>query len=246
MNINIELPTSLADITLGQYKRFLNIQKQTEESHFLNAKAIEIFCEIELKNVMRLKIADFNTITKKINSLFEDKPKLVHKFKIDNVEYGFQPQLDDMTLGEYIDIDTYIGDWDNMEKTMNVLYRPIVSKIKKRYAIKEYDVNTSDALLDMPLSAVLSSIFFFVEFRQRLVENYTEIFGSGTGNELNSRSNFNRKWGWYQSIYTLAQGNIERIENITKLGAHECFLMLSFIQEKTEIEAKDIKKKFKR
>jgi hypothetical protein len=160
MNINIELPTSLADITLGQYKRFLNIQKQTEESHFLNAKAIEIFCEIELKNVMRLKIADFNTITKKINSLFEDKPKLVHKFKIDNVEYGFQPQLDDMTLGEYIDIDTYIGDWDNMEKTMNVLYRPIVSKIKKRYAIKEYDVNTSDALLDMPLSAVLSSIFF--------------------------------------------------------------------------------------
>jgi len=51
MNINIEIPTKLSDITLGQYKRFLNIQKQTEESHFLNAKAIEIFCDIELKTL---------------------------------------------------------------------------------------------------------------------------------------------------------------------------------------------------
>jgi len=160
MKINIEIPKTLDDITLAQYKRFLNIQKQTEESHFLNAKAIEVFCDVELKNVMRIKIADFNNITNKINLLFEQKPSLVKQFKINGIEYGFNPQLDDITLGEYIDIDTYIGDWDNMEKTMNVLYRPIVSKIKKRYAIKEYDVNTSDALLDMPLSAVLSSIFF--------------------------------------------------------------------------------------
>ena len=160
MNINIEIPTKLSDITLGQYKRFLNIQKQTEESHFLNAKAIEIFCDIELKNVMRLKMADFDKITNKINSLFEQKPKLVQRFKIDSVEYGFHPQLDELTLGEYIDVDTFIADWENMEKTMNVLYRPIENKLKDRYSIKEYNVDTSDNLLAMPMDAVLSSIFF--------------------------------------------------------------------------------------
>jgi len=160
MNINIEIPTKLSDITLGQYKRFLNIQKQTEESHFLNAKAIEIFCDIELKNVMRLKMSDFDKITNKINSLFEQKPKLVQRFKIDSVEYGFHPQLDELTLGEYIDVDTYIADWENMEKTMNVLYRPIENKLKDRYSIKEYNVDTSANLLDMPMDAVLSSIFF--------------------------------------------------------------------------------------
>jgi len=160
MNINIEIPTKLSDITLGQYKRFLNIQKQTEESHFLNAKAIEIFCDIELKNVMRLKMSDFDKITNKINSLFEQKPKLVQRFKIDSVEYGFHPQLDELTLGEYIDVDTYIADWENMEKTMNVLYRPIENKLKDRYSIKEYNVDTSDNLLAMPMDAVLSSIFF--------------------------------------------------------------------------------------
>ena len=184
MNINIEIPTSLEEITLSQYKRFLNIQKQTEESHFLNAKAIEIFCDIDLKDVMRLKVADFNIITNKINLLFEQKPKLVQTFKLENTDYGFIPQLDDMTLGEYIDIDTYIGDWENMEKTMNVLYRPIVSKIKKRYAIKEYDINTSDALLDMPLSAVLSSIFFLWNLGNDLSKTILKYLGDEQDHNL--------------------------------------------------------------
>lgn len=178
MNINIEIPTKLSDITLGQYKRFLNIQKQTEESHFLNAKAIEIFCDIELKNVMRLKMADFDKITNKINLLFEQKPTLVQRFKIDSVEYGFHPQLDELTLGEYIDVDTYIADWENMEKTMNVLYRPIENKLKDRYSIKEYNVDTSNNLLAMPMDAVLSSIFFLWNLGidlSKTILNYSEL-----------------------------------------------------------------------
>jgi len=178
MNINIEIPTKLSDITLGQYKRLLNIQKQTEESHFLNAKAIEIFCDIELKNVMRLKMADFDKITNKINLLFEQKPKLVQRFKIDSVEYGFHPQLDELTLGEYIDVDTFIADWGNMEKAMNVLYRPIENKLKDRYSIKEYNVDTSNNLLAMPMDAVLSSIFFLWNLGidlSKTILNYSEL-----------------------------------------------------------------------
>ena len=178
MNINIEIPTKLSDITLGQYKRFLNIQKQTEESHFLNAKAIEIFCDIELKNVMRLKMADFDKITNKINLLFEQKPKLVQRFKIDSVEYGFHPQLDELTLGEYIDVDTFIADWENMEKAMNVLYRQIENKLKDRYSIKEYNVDTSNNLLAMPMDAVLSSIFFLWNLGidlSKTILNYSEL-----------------------------------------------------------------------
>jgi hypothetical protein len=28
-----------------------------------------------------------------------------------------------MSFGEYIDLDTYIGDWENIEKAMAVLYQ---------------------------------------------------------------------------------------------------------------------------
>ena len=53
------------------------------------------------------------------------------------------------------------------------------------------------------------------------------------------------KWGWYNSIYGLAQGDITRYENITKLNVHECFMMLSFMKDKAEVEAKRIKQNFK-
>jgi len=84
----------------------------------------------------------------------------VSKFKLNKKEYGFHPQLDDLTLGEYIDLDTFIGDWENIEKAMSVLYRPVVNKLKEKYIIEEYKVGKDQEMLDMPMDAVLSSIFF--------------------------------------------------------------------------------------
>ena len=84
-----------------------------------------------------------------------------------------------------------------------------------------------------------------MDFRSRLIENYDELFGNGGDKNLDAVSQFSRKWGWYQSIYGLAQGDIRRFEDITKLKMHECFMMLSFIKDKNDIEAQQIKKKFK-
>ena len=161
MKLNIKIPTSLKEVTLRQYKRYLKIQESETNTRFLNAKMIEIFCGIELEQVMLLKVSDAQDISNILTELFEGKPSLVTKFKIKKVEYGFQPQLDDISLGEYIDLDTFIGDWENMEKAMNVLYRPVLVKLKDKYSIEEYRVETSEELLDMPMDAVLSSIFFF-------------------------------------------------------------------------------------
>jgi hypothetical protein len=161
MKINVEIPNSLSDITLRQYKHYLKIQKNVEDEKFLGAKIIEIFCDIELKDVMRLKFNDAELIANSLAEMFEQKPKLVRHFKLGKTKYGFQPQLDDLTLGEYIDLDTYIGDWENMEKAMNVLYRPVELNIKDKYTIKKYDVTNYDTMLDMPMDAVISSIFFF-------------------------------------------------------------------------------------
>ena len=160
MNVKIKIPTSLKDITLRQYKKFLKIQENEKDLNFLNAKMIEIFCNIDLENVMLLKVQDSNEITTILSDLFEEKPKLVTSFQIGKVKYGFHPELDDLTLGEYIDLDTFIGDWDNIEKAMNVLYRPILAKIKDKYSIEEYKLWKEVELLDMPMDAVISSVFF--------------------------------------------------------------------------------------
>ena len=160
MNINITIPTDLSEITLRQYKHFLKIQKSVDDEKFLSAKIIEIFCGVNLQEVMQIKFNDSEFIVDTLTKMFEQKPNLVSKFKLNNKEYGFHPQLDDLTLGEYIDLDTFIGDWENIEKAMAVLYRPIVNKLKDKYTIEDYKVGIDADMLDMPMDAVLSSIFF--------------------------------------------------------------------------------------
>jgi len=160
MNTKIQIPSSLSEITLKQYKKFLKVQKNVKEEKFLNAKMIEIFCNIALDKVMLLKLKDSQEIISILSNMFNEKPNLVTRFKLNKVDYGFHPQLDELTLGEYIDLDTFIGDWENMEKAMNVLYRPVTIKLKDKYNIDDYKLGTESALLDMPMDAVMSSIFF--------------------------------------------------------------------------------------
>ena len=161
MNIKVTVPKDLSEITLDKYKHYLDIASKNKDDKFIQAKMIEIFCNISLKDVYRLKYNDTLEITSILTEMFDQKPALVKRFKIDNVEYGFHNSLDDLTLGEYIDLDTYIGDWDNIEKAMNVLYRPITNKFGSKYSITEYDAKDNIQILQMPMDAVTSSIFFF-------------------------------------------------------------------------------------
>ncbi len=57
MNIEINVPSSLSEITLGQYQKFLKIAENNQEGNFLDAKMIEIFCGIPLSDSYKLKMS---------------------------------------------------------------------------------------------------------------------------------------------------------------------------------------------
>ena len=168
MELKIKIPTCLSEITLRQYKAFLKVQETEKNDKIYSAKVINIFCKVKMEDVMLLKLNDVTDITNTIYKLFEQKPSLVSKFKLNGVEYGFIPQLDDISFGEYIDLDTYIGDWDNIDRAMNVLYRPVLVKLKEKYSIDKYVIENHKHLEDMPMSAVLSSIFFLLNLGMEL------------------------------------------------------------------------------
>ena len=160
--------------------------------------------------------------------------------------FGFIPNLDEMTLGEYIDLDTYFGDWDNMHKAMSVLYRPITKEKGNLYNIEEYDgTKYSDVLKLMPLDVVLGSIFFFYNLSSELFDNYPELFDGGNREQLDysAERSFGEKWSWYQSIYGLSQGDITKFNKVTKMKVNECLMYLSFEKEKSELEKKLIRNK---
>lgn len=160
MKFELTIPSDLSEISLKQYKKFLKIQESNEDSYFLQCKMIEIFCNLDAKSVRLLKLADADKVVQILNKMFEAKPQLIRTFKLDNIEYGIIPSLDEISLGEYVDLDTYMGDWQNMQIAMNVLYRPIKEKIGDKYLIKEYDVESKDILQEIPMDVVFGSIFF--------------------------------------------------------------------------------------
>tara|TARA_R110000751_G_scaffold252573_1_gene352229 strand:- start:14 stop:664 length:651 start_codon:yes stop_codon:yes gene_type:complete len=162
MKIEITVPTSLNEITLEQYQKFLKIAEENPEGNFLNAKMIEIFCGIPLSDSYKLKMSSVSAIIDILNEMLNVTPNHVEKFTLNGVQYGFIPDLDEMSLGEYIDLDNNISSWAEMHKAMNVLYRPVKIKKGDKYSVEDYDVSNPAALKDMPLDAAIGAVFFFL------------------------------------------------------------------------------------
>ena len=111
--------------------------------------------------VRNMKATDIAEICEIINTMFDTEHQLINRFRLKGIDYGFIPELDDMSFGEYMDLDTFISDNDNLHRAVNVLFRPIEHKRGNRYTIKDYNPDTSEIAKDFPLDAVLGAIVFF-------------------------------------------------------------------------------------
>lgn len=161
MKIEINVPTSLNEVTLGQYQKYLKIAENNSDGNFLDAKMIEIFCGIPLSDSYKLKMSSASAIVDILSELINQTPKHTERFQMNGIEYGFIPDLDEMSLGEYIDLDNNVSSWEQMHLAMNVLYRPIKTSKLGKYNIEEYDVKNPESMKDMPLGAAIGSVFFF-------------------------------------------------------------------------------------
>lgn len=161
MKLEVNVPTSLNEITLGQYQKYLKIAENNEEGNFLDAKMIEIFCGIPLSDSYKLKMSSATAILDILSELLSETPQHQSTFKMNDVEYGFIPDLNEMSLGEYIDLDNTASDWNTMHTAMSVLYRPIKTKQGNRYNIEEYKIGNDEKYKDMPLGVAIGSLFFF-------------------------------------------------------------------------------------
>ena len=175
MKLEIQIPTELNEIKLVQYQAFLKIAKDNDDAEFLHQKMVQTFCGIELKEVAEIRYKDVVEITNSLGKMFDVKNhKFINKFKLGGVEFGFIPNLDDMTFGEYTDLDTYITDWEQMHKAMAVLYRPIKKNgLNGTYEIEKYNgsITYSDVMKHAPLDVVFGANVFFYTLGNELLKS---------------------------------------------------------------------------
>lgn len=169
--IELEVPTTLNDITLGQYQKYIKVVDQNEGAdEFLNKKLIEIFCNITLRDVEQIPMVEAEKVISILGKAFEEKPNLIRHFKLLDVDMGFIPKLDDISLGEFIDLENTISDWQQMHKAMAVLFRTVNFKSRDKYTIAPYSPNEDiqNLMKEMPLDVVMGAMVFFYDLGREL------------------------------------------------------------------------------
>lgn len=159
MEVKIQIPTTLNEITLGQYQEFSKLDSKKESEVLL--KMVEIFCKVPVEVVRSMKANDIKDICEVINKMFDVEHQLINRFQLGGQDFGFIPDLENISFGEYVDLDTFIGDTDNLHRAMNVLFRPIDLKQGSRYTLKDYDPDTNESAKDYPLDACFGAMVFF-------------------------------------------------------------------------------------
>jgi hypothetical protein len=160
MELKVIVPTDLSEITLDQYQRFVRLDGDEE---FLSHKMLEIFCGVPLAKLPNVKFKSLAGVVNRLNGMFGTKPSLKQEFNLDGKTFGFIPSIEDISFGEYVDLDNYMADTLNLHNTMAVLYRPITQRAGKRYDIEPYESaeKYSDLMKQAPMDVVLGATLFF-------------------------------------------------------------------------------------
>ena len=166
--VNLEMWTKLIASETGSKT------KEAEE-------IVTALSDIPKKLVNELAIRDVAIIMSKIAELQSEQNTVLKKvFEIDGVEYGMHPDLSEITLGEYADIETMIkqGIEKNMPNIMAVLFRPIINRKGEVYTIEAYDGDLTiraEEMKKMSAEQVQNALVFFYHLGNAYLKNIQSV-----------------------------------------------------------------------
>lgn len=167
------LINSWEDVTLETYAKLIKYKKKsnTDEAFTL----INNMSDIPRKFVQSLSLKDITELLSNMASLqvLEDN-ELKGIIRVGRKNYGFHPNLDEITMGEYADLEHFIenGYINHLPEIMAVLYRPVVSREGNNYTIEAYDGNIEERakiFRNMKASEVQTALVFFWNFGSELL-----------------------------------------------------------------------------
>ncbi len=160
-----KLINSWEDVTLEKWLKLIdfNSLSKAEEAQ----QVISALSTIPKKLVNELSLKDVALMMEKLAELQAEKNSSLKKIiKLEGVEYGFHPDLEEITLGEYADLETLIklGLEKHLPEIMAILFRPVVEKKNDIYTIAAYDGKTkirSEIMKKMSAQQVQNALVFF-------------------------------------------------------------------------------------
>jgi len=191
--IEIVVPKDWSAVTFRQYldmKKDLETYKDEEDATV--AVLFHHLCKFPVEYIQDLDVKTFQLIKQDlIGFLGNVELPLKKTLEIDGVEYGFEPNLSQMSYGAYVDISKYetIEANESWAEIMSILYRPVVKKQGKLYEIQKYSANLNkEMFLNVPMDVVWGSIFFFVTLQRDLLKSIQNSLTHSTQIQPNIKS----------------------------------------------------------
>jgi hypothetical protein len=227
MKLELIVPTSLKDIPLKSYQTFVKMREASTDEDFVAQKMIEIFCGIELKDVVKMRLTDVNELLVSFNQIFNEKPKFQNRFNLHGIEYGFIPKLEDLTLEEFTNLEQLMKSWDTFHMAMAVMYRPIKLEVKGTYEIHDYfySEDMGEIFKICPLDIALSARVFFWNLASELLSAIPSYLEKELAKNpsLMKEANLENSGGGIRSIMHLLTENLKTLD----LSENENLLRLS-------------------
>lgn len=172
--ITLTVPTDWSSVTL---KKYLTLQKDmknyVDDEEAQTALMLSHLCGLDAEYINSLSIEDYNQVRTALEGFVNNTEYPLQKIiKIDGKEYGFEPNLSQMSYGAYVDISKFgqLTIDDNWPKIMSILYRPIVDKKGDMYTIETYKGNIDEKLfLSVNMDVQFGALFFFVNLLMDLL-----------------------------------------------------------------------------
>lgn len=205
------VPTQWKDVSLQSYIRLQeelknHIGDEIAQTHC----TLYHLCGLEPDSIKDISVQSYARLKAKL-SLFEtpETLPLQNFIHIGGVEYGFEPNLSQMSYGAYADI----SQWDtiqidnNWAKIMSILYRPVVKKSGDLWEIEGYKGGGDwKPFLELSMDVHWGVWFFFVHLQMDLLKDtlksLTEMETNPNIKSILERSGkvIQQSWNWPEEI----------------------------------------------
>jgi hypothetical protein len=141
-------------------------------------RTVKIFTGLPFKTIAAMKYKDLQEIVGILTTTLQTESAFENRFKINNVEFGFIPNFDDIKAKEYFDLSEYNESTEDLHKLMAILFRPIKDKDAfNNYSIVDYQGTTqwAEVMKQTPLNVVNGALGFFLTLSKEL-QIYTQRY----------------------------------------------------------------------
>lgn len=164
--MELKLPHRWSDLSLGELQVMMTADNPLEKISICSGQSVEKLRGMPQKLIEAASAHLDNLLT-------QETARHEKVVEMDGKRFGFIPNWDEFTAGEWIDMENHLEDfWKNAHKITALLYREVTYKLGDKYEVKKYTAKEDASIFEeMPADLVSGMLLFFWTSRNQLLHD---------------------------------------------------------------------------